>query len=112
MKKIIVFGLSFVLLLLNLRVISQDISLHFNHITKEDGLSQSTIDGIVQDKYGFMWFATQDGLNRYDGYDFKIFRPDRSKESSISYNYITSLILDSKKKYLGWDRSGFEPVCI
>ena len=54
----------------------QDESLKFEHLTLENGLSQSTINAIVQDRQGFMWFGTQDGLNRYDGYDFKIFKHD------------------------------------
>lgn len=47
----------------------------FTHITNLDGLSQSTVQTIVKDKYGFMWFGTRDGLNRYDGYSFKIYLP-------------------------------------
>ena len=97
MKSLIIIGSYLFLLLQYSQVLSQNITLHFDHITMEDGLSQSTVEGIVQDKYGFMWFGTQDGLNRYDGYDFKIFRHDYSKPSSISYSFITSLILDRNK---------------
>ena len=43
--------------------------IHFNHIGLEDGLSQSTVFAITQDDQGNMWFATQNGLNKYDGYD-------------------------------------------
>ena len=65
----------------------------FKRLTLEDGLSQSTINCIVQDAQGFMWFGTQDGLNRYDGYEFKVYRHDggdpRSENPhSLSNNYI------------------------
>ena len=51
-------------------------SIHFNHLTTEDGLSNNNVYDIIQDKLGFIWFATDDGLNRFDGYDFKIYRND------------------------------------
>src|SRR5690242_14679567 len=46
----------------------------FTHLTNLDGLSQSIVQTIIKDRYGFMWFGTQDGLNRYDGYKFKVYR--------------------------------------
>ncbi len=49
-------------------------NLRFDHISLEQGLSQSVVLDILQDRQGFMWFATQDGLNRYDGYTFKVFK--------------------------------------
>ena len=48
----------------------------FKRITPEDELSQSTVYAIAQDRRGFMWFGTQDGLNRYDGYRFSVFQHD------------------------------------
>ena len=44
----------------------------FERITRSDGLSHDNVYSIIQDKYGFIWFATQDGLNRYDGYGIRI----------------------------------------
>ncbi|MBW1869136.1 MAG: GAF domain-containing protein, partial [Deltaproteobacteria bacterium] len=61
----------------------------------EEGLSQSTVRSIVQDHYGFMWFATVDGLNRYDGYEFTIFKHDPADPTSLSENFIWNLYLDS-----------------
>ena len=47
---------------------------HFTHLSMDDGLSHNDITSIVQDKDGFMWFATRDGLNRYDGNKVKVYR--------------------------------------
>jgi ligand-binding sensor domain-containing protein/serine phosphatase RsbU (regulator of sigma subunit) len=66
----------------------------FNHLTINDGLSQSSITCILQDKNGFMWFGTQDGLNRYDGYDIKIFKNIPGDSTSLTDNFIFSLIED------------------
>lgn len=71
----------------------QDIS--FKHLTVANGLSQNTISAIHHDSRGFMWFGTQDGLNRYDGYEFRIFRHDRDNPKSISANWIWSIDEDS-----------------
>jgi len=69
-------------------------SLKFNHITIVDGLSQSSVRVIFQDRYGFMWFGTNDGLNKYDGYSFTIYRNDLDDKHSLSNNEITSIIED------------------
>ena len=57
---------------------SQTPSLSFQRISLEEGLSVSTILCILQDREGFMWIGTQDGLNRYDGYRFTVYRHDRA----------------------------------
>lgn len=66
-------------------------AIHFRHIRYEDGLSNSTIECIFQDSRGFIWFGTRDGLNRYDGFQFKIFKTEPGNNYSISDNYITSI---------------------
>jgi len=68
--------------------------IRFNHLTIEDGLSQSAVTCIFQDKNGFMWFGTQDGLNRYDGYNFKIFRNNPKDPKTLSDNFIFSIYED------------------
>lgn len=66
----------------------------FRTISIAQGLSQSTVYAIVQDKLGFVWMATQDGLNRYDGSSIQVFRPKKGDESALKSSYIRSLLLD------------------
>jgi ligand-binding sensor domain-containing protein/signal transduction histidine kinase/CheY-like chemotaxis protein/AraC-like DNA-binding protein len=68
----------------------------FNHLTMENGLSQNSVMAIAQDKNQFIWMGTQHGLNRYDGYRFKIYTNSSDNHHSISDNVITSLLSDSK----------------
>jgi len=75
---------------------AQPDQVRFAHISTDEGLSQTTVFSIVQDTTGFMWFGTWDGLNRYDGYSFTVFRSVSSDSSSISNNFIHSLFVDSK----------------
>ena len=66
----------------------------FNHLNINDGLSQSSVTCILQDTSGFMWFGTQDGLNRFDGYNFKIFKNIPSDSTSLTENFIFSIYED------------------
>ena len=68
--------------------------LNFQHLDISNGLSQSTVSFIMQDKKGFLWFCTDDGLNRYDGYDFKIYRNDPNDPNSISNNVVLTAFED------------------
>ena len=74
-------------------------SYKFDHLTIDDGLSQSSVQAIVQDSLGFMWFGTEDGLNQYDGYNFKNFFHDPADSRTISSNIILSLIIDSHNRF-------------
>ncbi len=69
-------------------------SYKFDYLTTDDGLSQSSVQAIVQDSLGFMWFGTEDGLNMYDGYSFRIFSNDPEDSSTISNNIILSMAID------------------
>ncbi len=73
-------------------------NMYFEQVSMEDGLSQVGINSILQDSTGFLWFATLDGLNRYDGYTFKIFKPVANDTTTISSNRILCLYLDSYGK--------------
>ena len=77
-------------------VSAQQPNIQFTHLSLEQGLSQSSVCAIVQDHQGFLWFGTQDGLDRYDGYDFKVFRHNPHDSTSISYNFALRLFVDSK----------------
>src|SRR6188474_2951080 len=68
----------------------------YETLTTSDGLSQGYIYDILQDRDGFMWFATKDGLNRYDGYTFKVYTHDSYDPHSISNNTIYHLLEDSQ----------------
>lgn len=69
-------------------------NLKFEHLTIKQGLSQNSIYNIVQGPQGFLWFATENGLNRFDGTDFKIYRHNQDDPHSISNNIIFSLHID------------------
>jgi len=81
--------------------------LHFEHLSVEQGLSQSIVTSIVQDKNGFLWFGTEDGLNCYDGYQFKVYKNDPDDSLSLSDNGIMCLYKDRKKNiWIGTDKRG------
>ena len=67
---------------------------NFKNITIEDGLSQATVKIIYQDSKGYIWIGTDDGLNRYNGYEFKHYKYDEYNKNSITNNYITDIIED------------------
>lgn len=72
----------------------------FENYASDQGLSQNSCYTIAQDGDGFMWFGTQDGLNRYDGKQFKIYLPQNKIGSKLPSNYVSSLYYDSSKKLL------------
>ena len=89
MNRVILSCLLFLILFFSELFSQQHIA--FNHLTVGDGLSQSSVTCILQDRKGFMWFGTQDGLNKYDGYKFKIFKNDPSDSTSLTDNFIFSI---------------------
>jgi signal transduction histidine kinase/ligand-binding sensor domain-containing protein len=70
--------------------------LRFAHLTTNDGLSQSNVKAILQDGRGFMWFATQDGLDRYDGNAFVVYKHNPNDPGSLSANLVMDLIEDDQ----------------
>ena len=72
----------------------------FSHISINDGLSQNTVFSITQDKSDNMWFATYDGVNRYDGYEFTVYRHDENDTVSIAGNITRCVVTDSKGRIL------------
>ncbi len=69
---------------------------HFELLNTNDGLSQNAVQSIYCDSRGFMWFGTMDGLNRYDGYEFKIYRTNYNNPYSLSNSRIISIWEDSR----------------
>src|SRR4029078_5670074 len=69
-------------------------SYYFRHYQVENGLSNNAVICCLQDKKGFLWFGTKDGLNRFDGYSFKTFRNDPDHSGRIGGNFIHSLYED------------------
>ncbi|MFC1725171.1 two-component regulator propeller domain-containing protein [candidate division KSB1 bacterium] len=92
MRKFYLSVLVFLLLTVNLQ--AQRPVAKFERINTEHGLSQNTVRTIFQDSRGFLWFGTQDGLNKYDGYTFKHYRHDPDDPYSISENFITAICED------------------
>jgi methyl-accepting chemotaxis protein/ligand-binding sensor domain-containing protein len=68
----------------------------FEHISVEHGLSQSTVHCILQDRKGFLWFGTDAGLNRYDGFKFQVFHPEKDKPNSMSGDWILGMMEDRR----------------
>ena len=81
---------------INTSIIYADINKHFNfkNLTIEDGLSQSTVETIFQDSKEYIWFGTNDGLDRYNGYEFKHYKFDKYDKNSLPNNYIVDIIED------------------
>jgi ligand-binding sensor domain-containing protein/two-component sensor histidine kinase len=76
--------------------LAQTTSLRFEHLTIKDGLSQSLIYNIFQDSYGYLWIATQDGLNRYDGYEFKVFKNNPFDSTTLTHNWVWTVQEDNR----------------
>ncbi|MFA9390513.1 MAG: two-component regulator propeller domain-containing protein [Prolixibacteraceae bacterium] len=67
----------------------------FEHLSTEDGLSHGSVSAMLKDRSGFMWFATWDGINRYDGHSFKTFKPSNTANGYLASNRIESMKEDS-----------------
>ncbi len=89
------WSLPLVLVLILALSASAQTALKFRRVTIEEGLSQNTVYDIFQDSRGFLWFATEDGLNRYDGFEFKVYRPVVGDPHGLTTAYITVLAEDS-----------------
>jgi signal transduction histidine kinase/ligand-binding sensor domain-containing protein len=77
------------------RVQAQSGSIRFDTLSVENGLSQSTVHVILQDTQGLLWFGTDDGLNKYDGYNFTLYKHDAENPTSLAENIINTIFQDS-----------------
>ena len=82
-----------ILFIFTIQIIPQEFP--FGHLSVEDGLSNNVVNCILQDQLGFLWFGTEDGLNRFDGYDLKIYRHNPDDINSIPNNSIWSIFEDN-----------------
>ncbi|MEQ8474260.1 MAG: two-component regulator propeller domain-containing protein [Marinoscillum sp.] len=80
--------------------------MNLKSLTTTDGLSQNSVNQILQGSDGYIWLATQDGLNRFNGYEFEVFRPDPEDSFSVSDNFIIQMFEDSLGRIWISTRSG------
>ena len=97
----------FLLVLTGICVFSQQANIKFENISTREGLSQSSPNCIFQDSRGILWIGTEDGLNKYDGYSFIVYKPEINNPGSISNNRI-KCIIESKdgKLWIGTNGGG------
>ncbi|WP_125717738.1 two-component regulator propeller domain-containing protein [Pseudoalteromonas rubra] len=85
----------------------------FVHLNNEQGLSQNIIFDMVQDHQGYLWLATQDGLNRYDGKEFTVFRPNQANATDMTDGYIYPLALsEDNHLFLGTKHGGINRLLL
>jgi len=89
------------------RAFGQSGQYRFSHLDISDGLSHNQVNSILKDSEGFMWFGTASGLNRFDGYTFKVFKHDSNDKNSVSYDFITKIFEGPDKKLWISTRNGF-----
>jgi ligand-binding sensor domain-containing protein/two-component sensor histidine kinase len=110
---ILIYIVAFILVL-SIRLYSQSntdtIRIHFESITVNDGLSQGMVQCISQDKDGYMWFSSKDGLNRYDGYRITVFRNNPQDPYSLPDNYVRHMQEDDKGNF--WIGTTTKGICL
>ncbi len=102
MKKIfsrLIFSIALLINTLTFTVFANAYDVRFEHIGIEQGLSQSSVVSILQDRDGFLWFGTQDGLDKFDGYKFTIYKNDPFDSTSLSDNWV-SVIQEDREGHI------------
>lgn len=87
---------SFIILLVSHLLIESVFANKFEHFYREKGLSQATVSSLLIDKEGYLWVGTNDGLNRFNGYDFEVFKANDNEKQSILDSNITTLYQDTE----------------
>ncbi len=94
-KNTIFITILLAILLLPDSLFAQNQKMQFEHFKIEDGISQSTVQAIMQDKDGFIWLGTKYGLNRFDGYKFYVYNFSKKDSNTISDGFIRTIFQDS-----------------
>lgn len=90
-----------------LQAVTPHTNIRFEHLSLEQGLSQEAVLSIYQDSTGYMWFGTQEGLNRYDGYQFDVFNTEFARPSSLSSDWVFAITEDAQGNlWVGTDGGG------
>jgi ligand-binding sensor domain-containing protein len=110
-------GLLFILLLTSwistIGILPNNTNYRFQYLLIEDGLPQNTINAITKDSFGFMWFGTNNGICRYDGFTFESFKSGKNQPNSLPDNMISAIELSQDKKLWIGSKNGlsyFDPL--
>ncbi len=99
-----------ILIIANSNLVYAYDNINFRNITIEDGLSQGSAETLYQDSNGYIWIGTNDGLNRYNGYDFKVYSYEGNSQNSIVNNYIVDIKEDNKGNIWVGTASGLSKI--
>lgn len=97
-RKLVVLFSVLILLYVQLLPLSGQKIIKFQHINTDVGLSQNIVSCILQDSFGFIWIATDDGLNRYNGHTFKVYNHDPGDDRSLTHDRVRCIFEDSQKR--------------
>src|SRR5437879_4266443 len=89
------FLIPVLLVAMSVPALAQQQNLKFDHLGTHEGLSHSNTICMLQGSHGFMWFGTRDGLNKYDGYSFTVYRNKTGDKNSLGNNTINDFVEDS-----------------
>ena len=102
-----VWVMALLMMLTSSNLLAQDLNaVRFQRYGVGDGLSQTTVRDLYQDQDGFVWLGTQDGLNRFDGYEFRIYRNDTAQENTLGDNHIIAIERAATKGFWVGTQSG------
>ena len=97
-KKLLILGLILTTLGNPFTISSQNPHKQFQSFTVKNGLSQSWVKSIFQDEHGFIWMGTRDGLNRFDGRQFRVFRAENNNPNSLPHSSISHVSRKSARE--------------
>jgi len=101
-----IVGICILLALLPLKIFAQHQDISFRHLTLNEGLGNNNVFSICKDFRGYMWFGTENGLNKFDGYDFKIYRKEEKNPSTLFHNYCWTIYEDKSHNLWVGTRGG------